>query len=116
VWFGVDGHVRSSSIRGQMHVDSSRDTAERRANACIMFIIDILSGRVNSSNLLSLISISAPWYDIRTSDFLRVDFHCTNYGILEPLNGAVRRLNEFAGLFDLHLSTSQFFKCLRSVF
>jgi hypothetical protein len=25
-WFGVDGHVRSSSIRGQMRVDSSRDT------------------------------------------------------------------------------------------
>jgi hypothetical protein len=34
--------------------------AERRANACVMFIFDILSGRVNSSNLLSLISINAP--------------------------------------------------------
>jgi hypothetical protein len=51
--------------------------AERRANACVMFIFEILSGRVNSSNLLSLISINAPWYHTRTSDFLRVDFHCT---------------------------------------
>jgi hypothetical protein len=34
--------------------------AERRANACVMFIFDILSGWVNSSNLLSLISINAP--------------------------------------------------------
>jgi hypothetical protein len=30
----------------------------------------ILSGRVNSSNFLSLISINAPWYHTRTGDFL----------------------------------------------
>jgi predicted DNA-binding ribbon-helix-helix protein len=35
--------------------------AERRAIACVMLIFDILSGKVNSSNLLSLISINAPW-------------------------------------------------------
>jgi hypothetical protein len=29
---------------------------------CVMFIFDILSDRVNSSNFLSLISINAPWY------------------------------------------------------
>jgi hypothetical protein len=51
-----------------------------------------LSGRVNSSNLLSLISINAPWYHTRAGDFLRVDFHRTNYGVHEPLN------DEFAGL------------------
>jgi hypothetical protein len=28
-WFGVDGHVRSSSIRGQMLVDSARDTGRK---------------------------------------------------------------------------------------
>jgi hypothetical protein len=55
--------------------------AERSASACVMFIFDILSGKVNSSNLLSLISINAPWYPTRTSDFLLVDFHHTNYGV-----------------------------------
>jgi hypothetical protein len=35
--------------------------AERRVNACDMFIFDIWSGGVNSLNLLSLISINAPW-------------------------------------------------------
>jgi hypothetical protein len=89
--------------------------AERRANACVMFIFDILSSRVNSSNLLSLISINAPWYHTRAGDFLRVDFHCTNYGVHEPLDGAIRSFNEFAGLFDLDLSTNQFFSRLRSV-
>jgi hypothetical protein len=75
----------------------------------------ILSGRVNSSNLLSLISINAPCYHTRTGDFLRVDFHRTNDGVHEPLNSAVRSFNEFAGLFDLHLSRNQFFNRLRSV-
>jgi hypothetical protein len=59
--------------------------AKRRANACVMFIFEILSGRVHSSNLLSLTSINASW----TSDFLRVEFHHTNYDVHEPLNGAV---------------------------
>jgi hypothetical protein len=62
--------------------------AKRRANACLMFIFDILSSRMNSSNLLSLISINAPWYHTRASNFWRVDFHRTNYGVHEPLNGA----------------------------
>jgi hypothetical protein len=80
-----------------------------------MFIFDILSGMVNSSNLLCLISINASRYHTRASNFLRVDFHPTNYGVHESLNGAVRRFNEFAGLFDLHLSRIQFFNRLRSV-
>jgi hypothetical protein len=72
----------------RMRVDSFRDT-ERRANAWVMLIFDILSVRVNSSNLLSLISINAPWYYTRASNFFRVDFHCTNYDVHEPLKGAV---------------------------
>jgi hypothetical protein len=81
---------------------------ERRVNACVLFIFAFLSGRVNSSNLLSLISINASWY--------HTDFHRTNYGVHEPLNGAARSFNEFACLFDLHLSRNQFLNCLRSVF
>jgi hypothetical protein len=63
--------------------------AERRTNACVMFIFDILSSKVNSSGFLSLIRINALWYHTRASNFLRVDFHCTNYGVHEPFNGAV---------------------------
>jgi hypothetical protein len=44
--------------------------------------------RENSSNSLSLHT----W----ASDFLRVDFHRINYGVHEPLNGAVRSFNEFS--------------------
>jgi hypothetical protein len=44
---------------------------------------------------------------------LRVDFHRTNYGVHEPLNGAVRSINEFTGLFDRHLSRNQIFYRLK---
>jgi hypothetical protein len=72
-----------------------------------MFIFDISSSRINSSNLFSLISTSGPWYHTQVSDFLRVDFHRTNYG--------VRSFNEFAVLIDLYLSRNQFINSLRSV-
>jgi hypothetical protein len=42
---------------------------------------------------LYLICINASWYHTRTSNFLRVDFHRTNYGVYEPLNGVVRGIN-----------------------
>jgi hypothetical protein len=41
--------------------------AKRRANACVMFILDIMSSRVNSSNLLSLIRINVLGYHIQIS-------------------------------------------------
>jgi hypothetical protein len=71
---------------------------------------DILSSRVISSNLLSLISINALWHHTRASDFLRVDFHRTKYDVHELFNGAIRSFNEFAGLFVFYLSRNQFLK------
>jgi hypothetical protein len=59
--------------------------AGRRGNGCVMFIFDILSGRV----IKLVVSANAPRYHTRASDFLRVDFHRTNHGIHEPFDGAV---------------------------
>jgi hypothetical protein len=53
---------------------------KRRSVACIMFIFDILSGRMNSPNLLSAIDLNTPRYWTRGSEFLRISFHRTNYG------------------------------------
>jgi hypothetical protein len=76
--------------------------------ACIMFVFDILSGRVSSSRLLSMMHMIAPWYQTRGGDFFLVRFHRTKYGVPEPFNGAVRRFNKFIGLFDFHLTRTQF--------
>jgi hypothetical protein len=83
-----------------MHLDT---LTERRSIASVMFIFDILSGRVSSPNLLSVLDLITPRYPTRGTEFLRIDFHRTNYGLHEPMSGAMRQFNEVIPLFDLSL-------------
>jgi hypothetical protein len=62
---------------------------KRRSIACVMFIFDVLSGRVNSPNLLFVLDLITPRYPTRGAEFLRVDFHRTNDGTLEPMSNAM---------------------------
>jgi hypothetical protein len=48
---------------------------KRRSIACIMFIFDILGGRMNSPNLFSALDLNTPRYRTRGSEFLRIGFH-----------------------------------------
>jgi hypothetical protein len=63
--------------------------AKRRSIACVMFIFDVVSARANSPDLLSVLNLFAPRYPTRGSEFLRIDFHQTNYGIHEPMSSAM---------------------------
>jgi hypothetical protein len=55
--------------------------AKRRSIACVMlFIFDVLSGRVNSPNLLSVLNLIATQYQTQTNYF-----HQMSYGIHEPM-------------------------------
>jgi hypothetical protein len=86
---------------------------KRRSIACIMFIFDILSGRMNSPNLLSALDLNTPRYRTRGSEFLRIGFHRTNYGVHEPMSAAMREFNEVIGLFDFILTRNQFMNRLK---
>jgi Reverse transcriptase (RNA-dependent DNA polymerase) len=86
---------------------------KRRAVACIMFIFDVLSGRVSSPNLLSMVNVNVPQYQTRGGEFLRVGFHRTNYAAHGPLNNASRQFNEVIGLFDFNLTRNQFLNRVR---
>jgi hypothetical protein len=70
----------------------------RSSEACVMFVLGVLFGRVGSPNWLSLVNVIAPRYRIRSGDSLRIDFHRNQYGVHEFLNDAVRHFNEVAGL------------------
>jgi hypothetical protein len=61
-----------------------------------------------SPNLLSVVDLITPRYPTRGTEFLRIDFHRTNYGIQEPLSSAMRQFNEVVGLFDFSLHRDQF--------
>jgi hypothetical protein len=65
-----------------------------------MFIFNVLSGRVNSPTLLSVLNLIASRYPTRGTEFLRFDFHQTNYEIHEPMSSVMRQFNEVIGLFD----------------
>jgi hypothetical protein len=77
----------------------------RRSIACIMFIFDIPSGGMNSSNLSSALDLNIPRYRTRGSEFLRIGFHRTNYAMSE--------YNEVIGLLDFILTRNQFMNCLK---
>jgi hypothetical protein len=90
------------------------DTVVKRCSiACIMFIFDILSGRMNSLNLLSALDLNTSRYRTRGSEFLRIGFHRTNYGVHEPMSAAMREFNEVIGLFDFILTRNQFVNRLK---
>jgi hypothetical protein len=86
---------------------------KRRSIACIMFIFDILSGRMNSPNLLSALDLNTPQYRTRGSEFLRIGFHGTNYRVHEPMSAAMREFNKVIGLFDFILTRNQFLSRLK---
>jgi hypothetical protein len=80
---------------------------------CDVYFFDVLSGRVISPNLLSVLDLITPRYPTRGAKFLRIDFHRTNYGLYEPMAGAMRQFNEVIGLFDFGLTRDQFSNRLR---
>jgi hypothetical protein len=84
------------------------DTLVKRRS--IMFIFDILLGRMNSPNLLSALDLNTPRYRTRGSEFLRIGFH---YGVHEPMSAAMREFNEVIGLFDFILTRNQFVNRLK---
>jgi hypothetical protein len=73
-----------------------------------MSICDVLSGRMNSSNLLSALDLNT-----QGSEFLRIGFHCKNYGVQVPMFAALRESNEVFGLFDFILTRNQFMNRLK---
>lgn len=78
--------------------------AARRKNTCIYFMFDMLSGRIDSSPLMSLIDINVPPRSIRNHSFLRANFHRTQYGSFEPISNLSRIFNETFDLFNFDVA------------
>jgi hypothetical protein len=64
----------------------SLDTLKTRRNiAKILFVYDILSGRVSSPPLLTEVGFRVPSYPTRRHKFFHIENHRTNYGAFEPI-------------------------------
>jgi hypothetical protein len=87
---------------------------KQRPIACIMFLFDKISGRMNSPNLLFAVDLNTPiQYRTRGSKFLQISFHRTNYGVHEPMAVGMRKFNEVISLFYFILTRYQFMNCMK---
>jgi hypothetical protein len=80
-----------------------------------MFIFDILSGRMNAPNLLSALDLNTSRYRTRGSEFLRIGFHCTKYGVHKPMSAAIREFNEVIGQFNFIFTPNQLMNLLKLI-
>jgi hypothetical protein len=74
--------------------------SSRRRVSCALFISDILSCKFDCPIILSSLRLNVYLYNTRYRFLLKEDPHRTNYGMNEPLNGAIRIFNEFSDLFE----------------
>jgi hypothetical protein len=60
-----------------------------RAIAKVLFVLDILSGRVSLPPLLTEVGFRVPSYPTRRHEFFHIDNQCPNYGAFETVNTAL---------------------------
>jgi hypothetical protein len=100
--------------RGRCSLINLETLDVRRRIARVMYVFDILSGRVSSPHLLAEVGLRAPTYPTRRREFLHIDYHRTNYGAFEPINAALQSFNDVADLFDFNVSRSRFVSQIKS--
>lgn len=88
--------------------------SSRRNNACILFVFDILSGRVDSPQILELLNFRVPFRTTRTVELFRLPVHRTNYGLNEPMFNMCRMFNSVSNVHDFNISRARFRQCVRS--
>lgn len=90
--------------------------SNRRQIACISFIQDILTNRIDCPDLLSSLFIHIPTRNLRSNPFLLVPFHTTNYGCNEPITRSMLLYNKYFNLIDFHLPRDLIIKTIKMYF
>lgn len=102
--FGWHRYVQYAPYPFKCSLLGIKSLEHRRRDACATFIFDLLSGKIDSMSLLSLIDFNIPTRRLRQYDLLRVRHHRTNYGANEPISYAMGVFNSVANVFDFGLS------------
>ena len=83
--------------------------SDRRKNASILFVFDLLSARINSPKILSYPRA------LRNNVFLRIKPNRTNYSAFEPVKTIPSLFNEVYYLFDFGMSRCMFKRNIRNL-
>lgn len=68
----------------------------------------ILTGEIDSPNILSQLSLNVPPRLMRRADFLHLDFRRTEYGKNDPIHVMCKLFNNVYCLFDFSISSAMF--------
>jgi hypothetical protein len=73
-----------------------------------MFGFDLISGKINCSELLQEIQFNVNSHNTRNSLLIYAKTHRTIYGFNEPLGRCLRNFSKFDESFDFNLNRLQF--------
>lgn len=106
--FGWYIYVKFAPYEFKCSLTSLQSLESRRRNACVFFMHDLISGHIDSSNLLSMVNFNVPYRPLRSHPFLRLQQHRTNYGMSEPMNNMSSIVNDISSLIDFNLGRTVF--------
>lgn len=80
----------------------------RRKRAAVLFVHDLLSGRLDCPDLLARLPLNCPNRRLRHHDVFYTPTHRTNYAHFSPLSNLIREFNLFSGEHDYGQSRREF--------
>ena len=113
--FGYYNVIKFAPYEFKCSLLNFEQLSDRRKNAKILFVFDVLTGRVDSLKLLSLLDINVPVRRFRNYSFIRIPNRRTNYASFEPVLSMSSLFNEVYYLFDFGLSRYTFKKYIRNI-
>ena len=88
---------------------------ERRDHAMVSFVNDIISQRINSTDLLSKLNFYAPTRQLRNRNLFALEHHRTNYAKFQPLNQMTCVYNQYCETIDFNMSRAQLNKYFKHI-
>lgn len=74
----------------------------------IIFIYNIINGRINCTFLTNLLKLYVPPRNLRNNRLFECTTHFTNYGDNEPIARCVRLCNTYSNIIDFGLNINEF--------
>lgn len=78
---------------------------ERRMVYDVSFVFKLITGQIDAPNLLALIKLNVPKYNLRNVELFNITFHRTNFGSHTPLERGLRILNSLSNNVDVFRCT-----------
>lgn len=88
---------------------------QRRVNASLFFLFDLLVGHIDTPDLLYVFGINVPSRSLRETNFFHINYHRTNYGLSSPVSSLSLIFNEHSQFFDFTISRDSFRRNIRSI-